>query len=446
MSGACPDPRLLESFAAEVLEPAERARVAAHVLACPTCQVELGGLAALRLGLARASAPEGEHLDDERLALLVDGALPEAERPGVERHLLGCPTCLGALASLSRALEAVGEGAHAPPRALLERAAAPGDRPATRSRSAWLDWLLGGHPAWRLAAASAAAAAVLALVVLASRPPPPLAPRPGAPGPTLLPAGADAEPPELATPGDPPTPRTAPDPVKPPSRTAPPRARLAWDLLAEAAAPPPWTPPAGISAFAEAAGQASPGAAYHLGRAAAYLQALERSGPLLVARRRPIGAAVAALEPALRAGLGGDPAQARLLAFARDLGTRLAEAEPDGQALQVRVQVFRTALQEALAAPPERALAAELGRLVQGLAASDLAAAEGTPDLQPPGSDPLARLRELCQRAPGLDPDARARALAALGEFEATGAAPDARGARRRAALEALDGLLRGAR
>ncbi|HSA20526.1 MAG TPA: zf-HC2 domain-containing protein, partial [Myxococcota bacterium] len=443
---------MLESFAADSLEPAERDRVAEHARSCEACRTELGGLAVVRLGLTRDAAPTGEHLGDERLALLADGALPEADREQALRHLLGCPSCLGSLVALHRALAAVGEGEHVPPPALLAQAAHPGARatPSPEGRP-WLAWLLGGGLGWRLAAAGAAAAAILALVVLTAGPGPSARlPGPGTPAlidppAMLLGERAPAPEPGQVPPRDiPPAPEPEPEPVAP----GPPKAVLAWGVLAKEAAPPAWVPQAGATALTAEPGRASFGATFQLGRAAAYLEILERSSGLIAAQAGQLGQVLGALEPALRAALGGEPVQARLTTFARDLSARLAGAEADPQTLQVRVQVFRTALDEALAAPPARAQAAELGRLVQELTASSVAEARQVPALLAPGPEPLARLRALLTSAVGLGTDERKAALEALDALAAARAdipTPE-RAGRIRAALERLDGSLRRAR
>lgn len=95
------------------------------------------------------------HLDDERLAAFVDGALDGEERAAVELHLAACDACRVALAGIVRTVEGLeaeaGAGGPAP-------AADAGSRVVPRST---------GRPGWRFGAAGlAAAAAAMTLFAL----------------------------------------------------------------------------------------------------------------------------------------------------------------------------------------------------------------------------------------------------------------------------------------
>jgi hypothetical protein len=155
---ACPDPEVLARFLSEETDPADTSAVQAHLEACPECRGRVDAERALdeALGLLPPLAPYPSAracLDVATLAALLDGALPEGERPRVEGHLAGCGSCLDALVSAAErpfpAPRPVPEALAAEARALVPAGGARGAARPVRVLS---------RPAWRVAATVAALA------------------------------------------------------------------------------------------------------------------------------------------------------------------------------------------------------------------------------------------------------------------------------------------------
>jgi hypothetical protein len=377
MSTGCPEARTLEAYATQTLPESERPGIEAHLEGCAACRNELAGIHALRLGLQPGGPKAAGCLDDERLCLLVDGALPEAERERGLAHLAACPDCLASLVALGRALAEVGEGSRTPSAELLARAQALGARETGASERGWLARLFGDNLGFRLVVASATAAAVLALVVLLApgdRPhePPPLdhpglADQPKGTGP-LAP---DPLPPAPEPPA--PEPRLAlPEPTPPPAKTRP--------SQVEPAAPAPWLPPASALALGPRSAP-SASAIYFLGRTLGFLASVEGRTGLDPDRDARLAELVAGLPLAFEAARIEPGLAGHLRGFAEDLTARLRAPERDAQALQSRTRVLGQALAEALdASPDERTSAARtLGAMMQRWEFSLAAEGAGAP-------------------------------------------------------------------
>jgi anti-sigma factor RsiW len=459
----CPDGRTLERGIAGQLPEAEQAALERHLARCDACRREVAFLQAVRLVAAQPD-PGGDHLSDEALAALVDGALDATQHERALRHLAGCPDCLAAAAALQRALSEVGsEPTHSPPAALLERATARGA--ASRSAAAaepppaaaggWLDKLFGAGFGWRLGlAAGAAAVVLLASVVLIETGP---GPEPAGPAITDAPRlAANGPRPPAATPeptADPTHPTHPGEPVEPADRTPPdaaatavadaePDSAAAHDTRPGAAEPhrPEADPAQPARSQATLAARVQPAArppeaplgraldsrapgpgfgdGYALGRA---LDFLERFGPWLErspAIRQRVAATLQALGPALESALGPGERRQRLVRFAAELGRSLTAGDIAAQAAARRLAVLCQALREALADRSPAADGLRLGLLVQGWKTAADARRLGLESEAAPDAAAIERARAIIRRQPSLATPSQQAALANLERIE----------------------------
>lgn len=108
----CPHDDKITAFADGELDARERANVQAHLGECARCAARVEReqrlAATLRQHWTAAGARErtADCLRDEEIGAFVDGSLPAAKRPHVERHLSECGRCVAEVASLYRTLRA----------------------------------------------------------------------------------------------------------------------------------------------------------------------------------------------------------------------------------------------------------------------------------------------------------------------------------------------------
>lgn len=429
----------------------EQAALESHLASCAACRKEFAFLQALRLGAAAEPGSGGDHLSDEALAALVDGALDPAQHERALGHLARCTDCLAAAAALQRALAEVGpEPARSPPAALLERAARRGAagqstaaaEPPPAPEGGWFEKLFGASFGWRLGLAAGAAAVVLLVsVLLVDTGPGPQpagpevtgAPRVAAPGPQQSapePPAAQAPPDTAATavadaPPDPapaqaarPHPDGPPAPATEPARPARPQATLAARVQP------------GVQLPAIEMGQALDsratgfGDGYALGRALGFL---ERFGPWVdrsPAVRRRVTETLQALEPALESALAPGDRRQRLVRFAAELSQSLATDDIAAQTAARRLAVLCQALREALAdrSPPADGL--QLGLLVQGWKTTANARQLGLGSETAPDAAAIERARAIIRRQPTLAGPSQRAALENLDRIERTAAEP----------------------
>ncbi len=455
----CPDGRTLERGIAGQLPEAEQAALERHLASCDACRREVAFLQAVRLGAVQAG-PGGDHLSDEALAALVDGALDATQHERALGHLADCPDCLAAAAALQRALDEVGpDPAHAPPAALLERAAArcAAGRPAAAceppaaSAGGWIEKLFGAGFGWRLGLAAGAAAVVLliSLLLVETGPgtepagtaitdaPRVAAPEPRQPAPAPPPAAEPALPPDAAAsavadtePGPDPADDAHPGVAEPARPEAePPQPARSQATLAARVQPAAQLPEAEMGrALDSRATDPGFGDGYALGRS---LDFLERFGPWLErspAIQRRVTTILQALGPALESALGPGERRQRLVRFAAELGRSLAAGDIAAQAAARRLAVLCQALREALADRSPAADGLQLGLLVQGWKTAANARQLGLDSEAAFDAAAIERARAIIRRQPALATPSQRAALASLERIERTTSEPPAAG------------------
>ena len=100
---ACYDWEILSRYQDGSFDDAENQRIAEHLLGCPSCQEKMHSLGQVGLffRMALGSRRHADCLDDEDLGAYLSGRMSGEDRARMEAHLLACPKCLHEVAVLS---------------------------------------------------------------------------------------------------------------------------------------------------------------------------------------------------------------------------------------------------------------------------------------------------------------------------------------------------------
>jgi len=431
----CPDKNLLESLVAGRLDEQKAKGMRTHVLSCDSCKATWGMLTGLRLLLP--SGQSASHLSDEQIAAYRDGLLEGTDRQQVELHLEECSGCLTAILSLDRALQESGQFPKSAPVALVEKAVAigaPKPKPAAEPPALpWLQRVLQGSLAWRLALAGSAAVVVVMLALLFSRPEPPpptarmplpqIAQVPPVPKPHPRPHPGDVREPDA--PPVPPVDRVAlPEPPPPVAADKPPEPPAPAPGRGE-----PWLAALPAEVHAKLIDALQPNlplrapdlktaltnqgidpvvAAYDLGCSTSYLETFAPTLDRSPANRPQVASVARGLAPLLSSSLGDDSSTGGLVAFANTLGKAIESGGASAGMLSRRTEVLSVTVEESLDTNPQAHLGYRLGRAVGRLRLLATATGLGQPppvETWKPARAELIELKSgLGQAAPALGP------------------------------------------
>jgi anti-sigma factor RsiW len=426
----CPEKSKIEQLIAGVLDEDDSKNLLAHLTGCPDCRQEAALLTAVRLSLP-TGPPGPKCLSDESLSLLRDDLLPDREREEALSHLSECHRCLSAWVSLDRSLEEAAREPVSPPAHLVRKAAALGGVGEQTEKISFLQRLLGPSPSWRLSLASAAAVVVLVLTVVLS------VQTTKQPAPEIPVLVADdtrpVEPPAPVTgPGEPS--EIPPAPVEPvPSGKA---ARLEGNWLAALPGDKRLDLVKGLKpqvelprvetgkAFKTPDRQASIADGYQLGRHLGYLLAFAEQLDNPPAVRAQLAQAAGSMVPMLRT-LAPEQGGKRLVDFSRDLHNQLASnLAPDSA--RRKLEVFKTALLEALPAEEPTGLGFELGLLASQFEVASTAQklGYGPPRRTWPSRKSVSRVRTLVRKVKSLPDEDKREVLSSLERIEQMVPAP----------------------
>jgi len=366
----CPEKSEIEQLVAGALGEDDTNNLLSHLAGCSDCRQEAAFLTAVRLSIPGTS-PGPQCLSDESLSLLRDNLLEDQDHEKALSHLGGCHRCLGAWLSLDRSLEGADREPVRAPAHLVKKALALGAEGKQTEKIPFLQRLLGPSPVWRLGLAGAAAAVVLVLAVVLSTPPTQYE----MPEPTVLVSdvtGLD-EPPATS----PPEPLTEPAPKPVELRLSDEKPPVSKDWLASLSSdkrldlvkglkPRTDLPRVEIGkALKTPNRQASIADGYQLGRHLGYLLSFADQLDNPPGVRALLADAAGSLVPMLRAA-APEKGGKQLIKFAQELRTGLSSnLAPDSA--RRKLEVFKTALSEAVAGEEPAGLGFELGLLASQL-------------------------------------------------------------------------------